>query len=476
MVFGSSPRTKLPAWLRWVGRLAAVATTAVFVLWGWAVAGCGWQGLGTPECPRLLWYSPKFAVSGELDGDSSHVDARCRSLARALADRPCKSATSGECMEWSRCTAGLSVFVHHHDDVLSGQHVRPLLHELHLQARRAGVLSNTSSEACFEIWDANAWYGDMKLAWAGPSVSEIATALFLRVFEAPGPRRTGGGRNAVVVDLSDTPRAFMVPPASIGLQAALFMSHHLSCAYRLGHDLALPLIYLRSHFHPKSRVRAPSAASSSEKLLPPLPRRFLLTMRGGAHVGVAGHQRLALGRLHNGDDVVVLLKCTGVRGADLVSMADALTFREACAEQSRRWQSGAQRADWSYAALLNSTFALVPLGRSPASYRLNEVLAHGCIPVFFSDGFVRPLPDLVDWPRLSLTFPTNRVDAILPTLRAIPPAEVARMQTAVRELPSMTRRRRPGAFGTGSPAYFGTAEHTATAILRTLDDRVTFRG
>lgn len=35
-----------------------------------------------------------------------------------------------------------------------------------------------------------------------------------------------------------------------------------------------------------------------------------------------------------------------------------------------------------YKDLMNSTFALVPGGRSPATYRLGEVLSAGCIPVF----------------------------------------------------------------------------------------------
>ena len=77
------------------------------------------------------------------------------------------------------------------------QQVDAQIHELHLQARRAGVLSNTSAEACFEIWDANAWYGDMTLLPHLMSVFGLRGAMVEITFHEPVQARDFAGRKAL---------------------------------------------------------------------------------------------------------------------------------------------------------------------------------------------------------------------------------------------------------------------------------------
>lgn len=77
----------------------------------------------------------------------------------------------------------------------------------------------------------------------------------------------------------------------------------------------------------------------------------------------------------------------------------------------------------------NTTFGLVPAGRSPATYRLAEVMSAGAIPVFVARDMVRPFPERVDWPSLSFSFSPEEVGpAMMATLRSVPPAELLVMQ------------------------------------------------
>lgn len=80
----------------------------------------------------------------------------------------------------------------------------------------------------------------------------------------------------------------------------------------------------------------------------------------------------------------------------------------------------------------NTTFGLVPSGRSPATYRLAEVMSAGAIPVFVARDMVRPFPERVDWPSLSFCFSPEEVGpTMMATLRSVPPAELLVMQVTV---------------------------------------------
>ena len=71
----------------------------------------------------------------------------------------------------------------------------------------------------------------------------------------------------------------------------------------------------------------------------------------------------------------------------------------------------------------------MPAGRSPATYRLAEVMSAGAIPVFVARDIVKPFPERVDWSSLSFSFPPEEVGpAMMDTLRSVPPTELLAMQ------------------------------------------------
>ena len=122
-------------------------------------------------------------------------------------------------------------------------------------------------------------------------------------------------------------------------------------------------------------------------------------------------------------------------------------------------QQAAQRFDHGpdYRELLNTTFALCPAGRSPASYRMNEVMAAGAIPIFLSGegvhvsgqwtrgAYVPPFSDAIQWPTLSLHLAGRQLDTdppslwgsnahrLLDILGALPDERIEAMQRGVRE-------------------------------------------
>ena len=81
-----------------------------------------------------------------------------------------------------------------------------------------------------------------------------------------------------------------------------------------------------------------------------------------------------------------------------------------------------------YGDLMNTTFALLPAGRSPATYRLGEALSAGAIPVFIHQNFVKPFPGRIPWQTFSFTFPAEEAPRIIDTLRAVSPRKLAKMQ------------------------------------------------
>ncbi|CAN0464627.1 unnamed protein product, partial [Laminaria digitata] len=81
-----------------------------------------------------------------------------------------------------------------------------------------------------------------------------------------------------------------------------------------------------------------------------------------------------------------------------------------------------------YGDLMNTTFALVPSGRSPATYRLGEALSAGAIPVFIHQNFVKPFPGKIPWSTFSFSFPAEESSRIIDTLRAVSAEKLAKMQ------------------------------------------------
>lgn len=132
-------------------------------------------------------------------------------------------------------------------------------------------------------------------------------------------------------------------------------------------------------------------------------------------------ERFNLVPLHNeAEGVVMALNCFELHGEHLLPQnapfCDALKVI-------------ADRHSNDYRRLMNTTFGLVPAGRSPATYRLAEVMSAGAIPVFVTRDYVKPFPERVDWPSFSFTFSPEEVGvSMMETLRAVTPAELWEMQ------------------------------------------------
>ena len=85
--------------------------------------------------------------------------------------------------------------------------------------------------------------------------------------------------------------------------------------------------------------------------------------------------------------------------------------------------------DYDYDSLMNTTFGLIPAGRSPATFRLAEVMSAGAIPVFVTRDVVLPFREQIDWPSFSFSLPPERVEIdLMRTLKAISPSQLDEMQ------------------------------------------------
>lgn len=132
-------------------------------------------------------------------------------------------------------------------------------------------------------------------------------------------------------------------------------------------------------------------------LPPPLwsaPRRFLMSYQGNCQRGWfnSSRARPLLRRLFEEagaqTDPRLHFKCSG-RGncrSPGVSLTDRCRL-----EQSAGFDRN------FYAASLNTTFALVPHGDVPWSFRFSEVVAAGVIPVIVADGLDLPMSQLIRW-------------------------------------------------------------------------------
>lgn len=116
--------------------------------------------------------------------------------------------------------------------------------------------------------------------------------------------------------------------------------------------------------------------------------------------------------------VVTSFKCFETHGEHL--LAENVEFCEALKTQ--------YAAD-DYDTLMNTTFGLVPAGRSPGTYRLGEVMSAGSIPVFVGRDLVPPFQEQLNWPSFSFSFTPDEVGPeMVQILRAVPPLELESMQ------------------------------------------------
>ena len=85
--------------------------------------------------------------------------------------------------------------------------------------------------------------------------------------------------------------------------------------------------------------------------------------------------------------------------------------------------------DHDYDSLMNTTFGLVPAGRSPGTYRLAEVMGAGAIPVIVARDVILPFREHFDWSSFSFWFTPDQVESeMMATLRAVPRTQLEEMQ------------------------------------------------
>ncbi|KAJ7570987.1 hypothetical protein O6H91_01G143700 [Diphasiastrum complanatum] len=217
------------------------------------------------------------------------------------------------------------------------------------------------------------------------------------------------GLNHVIISFADRWSDTNPPSQSIGM-ASILATNLRTTTYRPHFDISIPL--------PRLNLDVPSELGS----LKPFERKYFLTFKGTRYLSREGNFRSSatFRNMHNGVDVIVATTCKHETNDKLL-----------------RWQPWrGSKCDndqvifdsYDFLELLNSTFGLVPAGRSPASYRMLEVLSVGMIPILIVENYLRPFNSLIQWQHCLLQFSTSEMHLILPTLRKMPRVEVEARQ------------------------------------------------
>jgi glucuronyl/N-acetylglucosaminyl transferase EXT1 len=217
------------------------------------------------------------------------------------------------------------------------------------------------------------------------------------------------GMNHVIITFADRWSKTNPPAESIGMASIMSTELHHT-AYRGGFDISIPL--------PRLQQQSPPELASVK----PFQRKYFATFKGTRYLSREGAFRSseAFRGMHNEKDVIVATTCRQETNDKLVRWQPWKAT--GCEEDQRVYDS------YDFVDLLNSTFAFVPAGRSPASYRFLEVLSAGAIPVLIADDYVRPFESLIQWERCLLQFSTHDLHRILPTLRSLAKEDVVDRQ------------------------------------------------
>lgn len=196
---------------------------------------------------------------------------------------------------------------------------------------------------------------------------------------------------------------------SIGMASVMASDIH-ETTYRPGFDISIPLPG-NFHIHEIQAVKI-------------LERKYLATFRGLRYLGRSGEGVFrsydSFREMHNGKDVIVATSCDHFINNMVREKEPALGAH--CDEDALVHQN------YTFNDLMNTTFALVPAGVQPSSYRFLEVLSAGAIPVLIADNYVKPFDTLILWYKCLLQFPTTEMHRIIGTLRAMKAEEIVKRQ------------------------------------------------
>ena len=220
------------------------------------------------------------------------------------------------------------------------------------------------------------------------------------------------GLNHIIIDFkaSRFSKRGNVPAKIIG-KSILAKSYMTTDYFRPNFDLAVPILKL-------SRTQANIEHIRDSHILFQEKRKYFLTFKGSVYLeGTPGSYRWKLLDITQEDDVTIHMKCFRMHGRR----------RRTCKLLDKSYKKS------DYIDLLNTTFALVPGGRQPATYRLTEALSAGAIPVFvYPDvDWIKPYSHLIDWDRISFTFSPQEIPDILPKLRRLSTYKITMMQKEV---------------------------------------------
>eukprot|EP00752_Nemacystus_decipiens_P004771 g4342.t1 len=295
----------------------------------------------------------------------------------------CGAPLSLPCFNFSRCRDGPSVYVYDKECSLKDSSqiddhgMQALIRGL---AKDEGILADTYESACSFI--------------SINSREELQCAITAPLWDE--------GRNHVMLDVHDNSRDKRTGYfGSYAIQAA--NSQH-TCYYRTGYDISIG--------------HGPRVVFHELQSTHPRHRQYFLTFRGTQRLNYHGsEERRSIQGLHDPTEgIVVAMKCPDNNSRAKTDLAHT------CGEMKATYDA------YDYGLMMNSTFALVPAGASPGTYRLGEVMSAGCIPVFVARDYVKPFPELVDWSSFSFTFAPDQVPDMLRTLRSVPPKELEQMQ------------------------------------------------
>ncbi|CAM9963910.1 unnamed protein product [Ectocarpus sp. 4 AP-2014] len=328
---------------------------------------------------------------------------RCSNLENATAafahGSVCGPPLSEPCFDHSRCVASTRPMIYVYDQECSLADSNKLRINDHTNLDkqhqgsywreavwRAGMLANTYEEACLFI-HVNTHNHDEPCATRAPLWN--------------------GGVNHIMMEFTPwwikTQRA---RPHISNTYAMDWSFDALSCYYRSGYDLSLPLV--PGKVFPNT---APSPAPD---------RDYFLTFKGTLYLrGYGLEERSAVSRVHDpANGVVSVIKCSNMHGDENLP-----ENQDYCQRSRKRYDL------YDYDQLMNTTFALVPAGRSPGSFRLGEIMSAGAIPVFVVRDWIKPFQEQIDWPSFSFVFSPDDVGPIMmETLRAVEPAQLLEMQ------------------------------------------------